>query len=343
MWRDQSEQKVSSMAIRSRLSLALISLIGALTLSGCYYVDAVFDLNDEEELDVRIDTAVHEDFANEDIARSFLGDAFAGEGMVRTNYAEGPWNGYRFSENNGDPYNWEIVQSDGDFIRFAREGDYVSYTAKMTIGGDVGDREDEAKDLLDVQFTLDHVGTVISTNGNEMTDTRIRWTGEWDSTLEMEAVIDLTPAPAAPAPAEEAEAEEPEPTPAEPVEETTAQEAPEEALVEEDVVEEETAPSVGAGIVAIATAEISPAGGEIAIDGMVYPARSISQTIAAGSDVRVVALDGGTVIVEAIDQGASLGAVIGGFVIGAIVLGGGITLIIWLVRRRQPAAGVSAS
>jgi len=59
MWRDQSEQKVSSMAIRSRLSLALISLIGALTLSGCYSVDAVFDLNYEEELDGRIDTAVH--------------------------------------------------------------------------------------------------------------------------------------------------------------------------------------------------------------------------------------------------------------------------------------------
>lgn len=342
MWRDQSEQKVSSMAIRSRLSLALISLIGALTLSGCYYVDAVFDLNDEEELDVRIDTAVHEDFANEDIARSFLGDAFAGEGMVRTNYSEGPWNGYRFSENNGDPYNWEIVQADGDFIRFAREGDYVSYTAKMTIGGDVGDREDEAKDLLDVQFTLDHVGTVISTNGNEMTDTRIRWTGEWDSTLEMEAVIDLTPAPAAPAPTEEAEAEEPEPTPAEPVEEVTTEEEPE-VVEEAEVVEEEASPAFGAGIVAIATAEISPAGGEIAIDGMVYPARSISQTIAAGSDVRVVALDGGTVIVEAIDQGASLGTVIGGFVIGALVLGGGATLIIWLVRRRQPAAEATVS
>ena len=342
MWRDQSEQKVTTMAHRSRLSLALLSLIGALTLSGCYYVDAVFDLNDEEELDVRIDTAVHEDFATEDIARSFLGDAFAGEGMVRTNYAEGPWNGYRFSENNGDPYNWEIVQADGDFIRFARDGDYVSYSAKMTIGGDVGDRTDEAKDLLDVQFTLDHVGTVISTNGNEMTDTRIRWTGEWDSTLEMEAVIDLTPAPAAPAPTEEAEAEEPEAAPAEPVEEVTTEEEPE--VVEEvEVVEEEASPAFGAGIVAIATADISPAGGEIAIDGMVYPARSISQTIAAGSDVRVVALDGGTVIVEAIDQGASLGTVIGGFVIGALVLGGGATLIIWLVRRRQTAGDATAA
>jgi len=329
------------MFTRSRLSLALISLIGALSLSGCYYVDAVFDLNDEEELDVRIDTAVHEDFATEDIARSFLGDSFAGEGMVRTNYAEGPWNGYRFSENNGDPYNWEIVQADGDFIRFAREGDYVSYTAKMTIGGEVGDREDEAKGLLDVQFTLDHVGTVISTNGNEMTDTRIRWTGEWDSTLEMEAVIDLNPVPAAPAPTEDAEAEEPEPTPAEPVEEAAAEEEPE--VVEEvEAVEEEAGPGLGAGIVAIATAEISPTGGEIAIDGMVYPARSISQTIAAGSDVRVVALDGGTVIVEAIDQGASLGTVIGGFVIGALVLGGGATLIIWLMRRRQTTGEATA-
>ncbi|MGA1203572.1 MAG: hypothetical protein ACO4BJ_11420, partial [Planctomycetota bacterium] len=71
-----------------------LALVGALTLSGCYYVDAVFDINDEEELDIRIDTAIHEDFANADTARSALQDEFSGEGMSRSNYAEGPWNGY---------------------------------------------------------------------------------------------------------------------------------------------------------------------------------------------------------------------------------------------------------
>ena len=145
------------MVTRSRFALAVMALVSALSLSGCYYVDAVFDVNAEEELDVRIDTAVHEDFANADTARSALEDEFSGEGMVRSNYAEGPWNGYRFSQNNADPYNWEVVQADGDFVRFTRDGDYVKYTAKMTIGGDVGDRTEEAEDLLDVQFTLDHV------------------------------------------------------------------------------------------------------------------------------------------------------------------------------------------
>lgn len=279
------------MTKRSPFSLAVLALVAAVSLSGCYYVDAVFDINDEEELDVRIDTAIHEDFANADTARSALEDEFSGEGMVRSNYAEGPWNGYRFSENNGDPYNWEIVQADGDFVRFTRDGDYVKYTAKMTIGGDVGDRTEEAEGLLDVQFTLDHVGTVISTNGNQMTDTRIRWTGEWDSTLQMEAIIDLTPEPVAAEPEPE---EQPEETPAEeaPAVEEEPQAAEPEVTAEIDATEAEASPAVDAGIIAIATTEISPEGGEIAIDGMVYPARSISQTIPAGSKVRVVAFDG---------------------------------------------------
>ena len=331
------------MSLRSRFSFAIVALVGALTLSGCYYVDAVFDINDEEELDIRIDTAIHEDFANADTARSALQDEFNGEGMARSNYAEGPWNGYRFSQNNADPYNWEIVQADGDYIRFSRDGDYVTYQASFTIGGDVGDRNDEASDLLDVQFTLDHVGEVISTNGSEMTDTRIRWTGAWDSTLVMEAVIDLTPAPAAPEPVAEEEVEEdPEPAAEVEAEEEVVEEAAE-AEAEVTATEEPEAVAVDAGIVGIATSEISPSGGEIAIDGMVYPARSISQTIAAGSQVRVVAFDGGTVVVEAIDEGASLGAVIAGVVIGGLVLGGAAVLTVWLVRRRQvDTAEVSA-
>ena len=320
------------MVTRSRFALAVMALVSALSLSGCYYVDAVFDVNVEEELDVRIDTAVHEDFANADTARSALEDEFSGEGMVRSNYAEGPWNGYRFSKNNADPYNWEIVQADGDFVRFTRDGDYVKYTAKMTIGGDVGDRTEEAEDLLDVQFTLDHVGKVISTNGNQMTDTRIRWTGKWNSTLQMEAVIDLNPEPVATEPEPE---EKPEETPAEEapaVEEPSAAEP--EVTAEVEAAEEEAAPAVDAGIVAIATSEISPEGGEIAIDGMVYPARSISQTIPAGSEVRVVALDGGTVVVEAIAQDG-LGGVIAGIVIGGLLLGGAATATVVLIRRRQ--------
>ena len=325
------------MSLRSRFSLAVLALVGALTLSGCYYVDAVFDINDEEELDIRIDTAIHEDFANADTARSALQDEFSGEGMSRSNYAEGPWNGYRFSQNNANPYNWEIVQADGDYIRFSRDGDYVTYKASFTIGGDVGDRTDEASDLLDVQFTLDHQGEVISTNGNEMTDTRIRWTGAWDSTLVMEAVIDLTPAPAAPEPVAEEEAEEkPEPVAEAEIDEEPVEEVAEtEAEAEVETTEEPEAAAVDPGIVGIATSEISPTGGEMAIDGMVYPARSISQTIAAGSQVRVVAFDGGTVVVEAIDEGASLGAVIAGVVVGGLVLGGAAVLTVWLVRRRQ--------
>ncbi len=331
------------MSLRSRFSLAILALVGALTLSGCYYVDAVFDINDEEELDIRIDTAIHEDFANADTARSALQDEFSGEGMSRSNYAEGPWNGYRFSQNNADPYNWEIVQAGGDFIRFSRDGDYVTYKASFTIGGDVGDRMDEASDLLDVQFTLDHAGEVISTNGNEMSDTRIRWTGAWDSTLVMEAVIDLTPAPATPEPvAEEEVEEEPEPVAEQEVVEEPVEEVAE-AEAEVETTEEPQATAVDAGIVGIATSEISPSGGEIAIDGMVYPARSISATIAAGSQVRVVAFDGGTVVVEAIDQGASLGAVIAGVVIGGLVLGGAAVLTVWLVRRRQAGTAEGAA
>lgn len=325
------------MSLRSRFSLAIMALVGALTLSGCYYVDAVFDINDEEELDIRIDTAIHEDFANADTARSALQDEFSGEGMSRSNYAEGPWNGYRFSQNNADPYNWEIVQADGDFIRFSRDGDYVTYEASFTIGGDVGDRTDEASDLLDVQFTLDHVGDVISTNGNEMTDTRIRWTGAWDSTLVMNAVLDLTPAPAAPEPAAEEEVEEePEPLPEEEAEEEPLEDVAEaDAEAEVEAAEAPEAAAVDPGIVGIATSEISPTGGEIAIEGMVYPARSISQTIAAGAQVRVVAFDGGTVVVEAVDEGASIGGVIAGVVIGGLLLGGVAVLTVWLVRRRQ--------
>ena len=116
-----------------------------------------------------------------------------------------------------------------------------------------------------------------------------------------------------------------------------------EAEAEVTATEEPEAVAVDAGIVGIATSEISPSGGEIAIDGMVYPARSISQTIAAGSQVRAVAFDGGTVVVEAIDEGASLGAVIAGVVIGGLVLGGAAVLTVWLVRRRQvDTAEVSA-
>ena len=75
---------------------------------------------------------------------------------------------------------------------------------------------------------------------------------------------------------------------------------------------------------------------------MVYPARSISGTIAAGSEVRVVALDGGTVVVEAIVQDG-LGGVIAGIVIGGLLLGGAATATVVLIRRRQATQEPAAS
>ena len=329
------------MSHRIRRSLGgLVALVTALALSGCYYVDALFDVNLEEELDVRIDSAVHEDFADADTARSALQDQFSGEGMSRSEYSQGPWNGYRWTENNGDPYNWEITRDNGDFIRFARDGDYVKYTAKFTIGGEVGDREDEAREVLDVRFTLDHAGDVISTNGNQSSDTRIRWTGQWDSTMNMEAVIDLTP--------------EPEPAPAQPAPEPQAQqestEAPvddnvvvaEEPVADEEVVQEQTEPeetlAIGddaIGQTALATAEITVEGGEIAFDGSVFSARTVAGIIPAGADAVVVAIDGDTVVVEAVDEPTSL--VWLWWTLAALVLvAAGVTM--WLMSRKRPGA-----
>jgi hypothetical protein len=303
-------------------------MAAAFVLSSCYYVDAVFDVNQEEELDVRIDSAIHEDFANADTARSTLQDQFAGEGMSRSNYSEGPWNGYRWSENNADPYNWEIERDNGDFIKFEREGDNVKYTAKFTIGGEVGDREDEAKDVLDVKFSLDHAGTVISTNGNQSSATRITWTGQWDSTLNMEAVIDLTPEPAPAEPAEEP-AEEPEPV-AEPEEAEVVEEEAETTVreTEEEPVLTLAADAVGA--TAVATSEITTESGEIALDGMVYPARTVSGSVLAGGEVVVLAIDGDTVLVEAVAEEGSL-LWLWLTLAGLVVVGAGVT--VWLLTR----------
>jgi len=329
------------MSARIRQSLGgLVALVTALALSGCYYVDALFDVNLEEELDVRIDSAVHEDFANADTARTALEDQFSGEGMSRSEYSEGPWNGYRWTENNGDPYNWEITRDNGDFIRFARDGDYVKYTAKFTIGGEVGDKEDEARELLDVRFTLDHAGDVISTNGNESSDTRIRWTGEWDSTMNMEAVIDLTPepepAPVEPAPEPQAQQESTE-APVED-EEVVAEEPVTDQPVAEEETEQEEALTIGEyaiGQTALATAEITVDGGEIALDGSVFSARTVAGIIPAGANAVVVAIDGDTVVVEAVEEPASL--IWLWWTLAAMVLvAAGVT--IWLMSRKK--AGV---
>lgn len=318
-----------------RFSQAIVALAAAFVLSSCYYVDAVFDVNQEEELDVRIDSAIHEDFANADTARSTLQNQFAGEGMSRSNYSEGPWNGYRWSENNADPYNWEIERDNGDFIKFERDGDNVKYTAKFTIGGEVGDKEDEAKDVLDVTFSLDHAGTVISTNGNQSSATRITWTGQWDSTLNMEAVIDLTPEPAPAEPAEEP-AEEPEPA-AEPEETEVVEEEVDEVEEEPEVTEEETedAPVLtlaadAIGATAVATSEITTESGEIALDGTVYPARTVSGSVLAGGEVVVLAIDGDTVLVEAAAEEGSL-LWLWLTLAGLVVVGAGVT--VWLLTR----------
>ena len=318
-----------------RFSHAIVALAAAFMLSSCYYVDAVFDVNQEEELDVRIDSAIHEDFANADTARSTLQDQFAGEGMSRSNYSEGPWNGYRWSENNADPYNWEIERDNGDFIKFERDGDNVKYTAKFTIGGEVGDREDEAKDVLDVKFSLDHAGTVISTNGNQSSATRITWTGQWDSTLNMEAVIDLTPDPAPAEPAEEP-AEEPEPV-AEPEETEVVEEEVEEVDEEPEATEEEaedepvlTLVADAVGATAVATSEITTESGEIALDGTVYPARTVSGSVLAGGEVVVLAIDGDTVLVEAVAEEGSL-LWLWLTLAGLVVVGAGVT--VWLLTR----------
>jgi len=318
-----------------RFSHAIVAVAAAFMLSSCYYVDAVFDVNQEEELDVRIDSAIHEDFANADTARSTLQDQFAGEGMSRSNYSEGPWNGYRWSENNADPYNWEIERDNGDFIKFERDGDNVKYTAKFTIGGEVGDREDEAKDVLDVKFSLDHAGTVISTNGNQSSATRITWTGQWDSTLNMEAVIDLTPDPAPAEPAEEP-AEEPEPV-AEPEEaevvEEEVEEVDEEAETTVRETEEEPVLTLAAdavGATAVATSEITTESGEIALDGTVYPARTVSGSVLAGGEVVVLAIDGDTVLVEAVAEEGSL-LWLWLTLAGLVVVGAGVT--VWLLTR----------
>ena len=318
-----------------RFSHAIVALAAAFMLSSCYYVDAVFDVNQEEELDVRIDSAIHEDFANADTARSTLQDQFAGEGMSRSNYSEGPWNGYRWSENNADPYNWEIERDNGDFIKFERDGDNVKYTAKFTIGGEVGDREDEAKDVLDVTFSLDHAGTVISTNGNQSSATRITWTGQWDSTLNMEAVIDLTPDPAPAEPAEEP-AEEPEPV-AEPEETEVVEEEVEEVDEEPEATEEEaedepvlTLVADAVGATAVATSEITTESGEIALDGTVYPARTVSGSVLAGGEVVVLAIDGDTVLVEAVAEEGSL-LWLWLTLAGLVVVGAGVT--VWLLTR----------
>ena len=326
-----------------RFSHAIVALAAAFMLSSCYYVDAVFDVNQEEELDVRIDSAIHEDFVEDaDAARSTLQDQFAGEGMSRSNYSEGPWNGYRWSENNADPYNWEIERDNGDFIKFERDGDNVKYTAKFTISGELGEDEEEAaKDVLDVTFSLDHAGTVISTNGNQSSATRITWTGQWDSTLNMEAVIDLTPEPAPAEPAEEP-AEEPEPV-AEPEEAEAAEEEVEEVEEEAEVTEEEaeeepvltlTADTVGA--TAVATSEITTESGEIALDGTVYPARTVSGSVLAGGEVVVLAIDGDTVLVEAVAEEGSL-LWLWLTLAGLVVVGAGVT--VWLLIRsgRKPA------
>ena len=318
-----------------RFSHAIVAVAAAFMLSSCYYVDAVFDVNQEEELDVRIDSAIHEDFANADTARSTLQDQFAGEGMSRSNYSEGPWNGYRWSENNADPYNWEIERDNGDFIKFERDGDNVKYTAKFTIGGEVGDREDEAKDVLDVKFSLDHAGTVISTNGNQSSATRITWTGQWDSTLNMEAVIDLTPDPAPAEPAEEP-AEEPEPV-AEPEEaevvEEEAEDVDEEAETTVEETEEEPVLTLAAdavGATAVATSEITTESGEIALDGTVYPARTVSGSVLAGGEVVVLAIDGDTVLVEAVAEEGSL-LWLWLTLAGLVLVGAGVT--VWLLTR----------
>ena len=330
-----------------RFSQAVVALAAAFMLSSCYYVDAVFDVNQEEELDVRIDSAIHEDFADADTARSSLQDQFAGEGMSRSEYSEGPWNGYRWSENNADPYNWEIERSNGDFIKFERDGENVKYTAKLTISGEVGDKEEQAKDVLDVKFSLDHAGTVISTNGNQSSETRITWTGQWDSTLNMEAVIDLTPDPAPAEPAEEP-AEEPAPA-ADPEETEVAEEEVDEVEQEEpETTEEEsdeeplvTLAAEAVGSTAVATSDITTESGEIALDGTVYPARTVSGSVLAGGEVTVLAVDGDTVVVEAVAEEGSL-LWLWLTLAGLVVVGAGVT--VWLLSRSgKKATQVTAS
>lgn len=313
------------------IALVLASVVG---LSGCFLVHADFDVNDEQELDVQIDGAIHEDFATADTARAVVEADFPGDGLNRANFADGPWNGYRFTKNNADPFNWSVTQTDGDFLRFTKEGEYVRFEGRYSMTGDLSA---EGQGLVDVRFTLNHMGKVISTNGNKASTTQIQWVGAWGSVMNMEAVIDPNPAPieqeAAPEALPETEpgTEDPEEKPEgtsemEPVEEKPGTEAESEAA--------STAPlEVDIDLVGIATKTITPEGGEIAVDGVLYPARSISSVIEAGDQVTIVAYDNGVIVVEPADSPFPIPLIIA-IAVGSVGFIAAIVMAIILGRKR---------
>jgi membrane protein implicated in regulation of membrane protease activity len=326
------------MAPKLRLHLMALGLVGILSLTGCFYVHADFEVNDEQELDIQIDGAIHEDFATADTARAVVEADFPGDGLDRANFAEGPWNGYRFTKNNANPFSWSVSQTDGDFLRFSREGEYVRFEGRYSLTGELAA---EAQELLDVRFTLNHMGKVISTNGNKTSPTKVQWEGEWGSVMNMEAVIDPNPAPvgqdATPEalpetePGAELPQEEPEGAPEfDPAEDASGTEPDPEPKAEATAV----APmEVNIDLAGIATKAISPEGGEIAVDGVLYPARSIQSVIEAGAQVKIVAFDNGVVIVEPADPSLSLPLIIG-ISVGTVGITAAVVMTLLLGRRR---------
>lgn len=314
------------------IALGIATVLG---LSGCLLVDADLDVNEYQELDIQIVGAVHDDvvFGEASGAREIVADSFPGRGFDRSNYARGPWNGYRFSKENADALNWSVTQANGDFLRFSEDGDNMRFEGRYSL---VGDLSAEFQSLADVRFTLSHTGTVVSTNGDQVSPTRIQWVGAWGSVMDMNALVDTDPGPPQALPETEPSAEKPVEEPENTAETEPVEDAPDAAPDSEQI---SSGPlEVDVDLVGIATTSITPETGQIAVGGVLYQARSISGLIEAGSEVEIIAYDNGVVIVGALQSGLSSLTMMG-IAAGVVVVLSAVTLTILLRRRRSRRAG----
>jgi membrane protein implicated in regulation of membrane protease activity len=321
---------------QSRTPFIAFGLATVLGLSGCLLVDADLDVNEYQELDIQIVGAIHEDVATAVAAREIVADGFSGEGFDRSNYASGPWNGYRFTKDNADAVNWSVTQANGDYLRLSDSGGSLRFEGRYSL---VGDLPAEYRSLVDVRFTLSHTGTVLSTNGNQVSPTRIQWVGAWGSVMDMNALVETEPGPPQALPETEPGTTKPAEESDNTVETEPAEDAPD-AVPDSELISSGPL-EVDAGLVGIATTSITPEAGQIAVGGALYQARSITGLIEAGTEVEIIAYDNGVVIVEAVQSGLSA-LTMTGIGVGVFVILSAVTMTILLRHRRSRRAGETA-